>query len=68
MYNVLDYVSQTFFKGIIPHISREEGSQTRAAMLKNLCVKASILIDTSIDIHPKTSEHNSKQASKSLAQ
>ena len=63
MYNVLNHVSQTFFKGIIPHISSEKGSQTRAVMLKNLCVKASILIDTIIDIHPKTSKHNGKQAS-----
>lgn len=68
MYNVLDYVPQTVFKGIITRISWKEGSQTSAAMLKNLRAKESVLMDTVIDIHSKTSKHHGKQANWSLAQ
>ena len=65
MDDVLDYVLQAFFKEVIPRVSK--GSQTSVAMLENLCAKASILMDTIIDIHPKTSKHNGKQASYLLA-
>ena len=61
MYNVLDYVLQALFRGVIPRVSK--GPQTSVVMLKNLCAKATILMDTIIDIHPKTPKHNGKQAS-----
>ena len=62
MYNVFDFVLQTFFEPIIACISRQEGSQMSTVLPENLRAKASILMDTIIDIHSKTSKHNGKQA------
>ena len=51
-----------FIRAIVPRLSREQGSETRAAVPKNLGADATILEDTIIDIHSKTSKPKGKQA------